>query len=352
VCVIFNRAFCPKHSDDKERDEAVYKKICLYDWLELKHLDVKAGQQPDEALFQRAIDEIQAVDTLTTPRDKLIALMNGCKFLERAMPEAASCNADSFLPVLILALIMAAPRHLYSNLYYISRFRNAKMMGNETGYLFTNLMAAMTFIEKLDRSALVIEDGAAYDGMMEASVARFNAASLAQQEEEERLHHEEMSRREAEMLAQDNERIRAQYAETPDQSGIRRSPSSDFRLLLGELKDGSKELMGKLRESELVGKLKEADLMGKLKEADLLSKSRSLFSKLKTDTETAVKSLLDDDGDADELEAARRAKREAELAREEEEYQLNLALAISLSEAEATKGKERQQEEKGAELMQ
>lgn len=332
----------------------MYKKICLHDWLELRHLGVGAGQQPDETLFQRAIDEIQSVDTHTTPRDKLIALMNGCKFLERAMPEAAACNADAFLPVLILALIMAAPRHLYSNLHYISRFRNARMMGNETGYQFTNLMAAMTFIEKLDRSALVVEDDAAYDAMMEASVARFNAASLAQQEEEERLHHEEMSRREAAMLAQDNERIRAQYAETPDQSGIRRSPSSDFKLLLGELKDGSRELMGKLRESELVGKLKDADLMGRLKEADLMGKSKSLFSKLKTETETAVKSLLDDasEGSDEDIEAARRAKREAELAREEEEYQLNLALALSLSEAEAAKGKERQQEEKGAELMQ
>lgn len=56
---------------------------------------------------------------------------------------------------------------------YVSRFRAPERINGETAYFFTHLMAAAEFIEKMDRSALKIDDEA-YERYMSAAVEELN----------------------------------------------------------------------------------------------------------------------------------------------------------------------------------
>lgn len=300
-------AFCPAKSDGKERDEALNKNFWLYDWIKLKHLDAAEKYELDSDDMTVVSDEFNRINAFRTPRDKLICLINGCRMIERSLTQKGlSFNADSFVPILIVTLLKAKPECFYSNLQYISRYRNEKYLASQTAYNFTNLMAAATFIEKLSKEALVIEEGE-FNMEMEDAVARYNAELLIRQEEEERLHQEEMARREAEMIEADK---KAHLESREQQRQLRRSGSSEFKALLGDFEE------------------KGMKLMTKVKQSGFMNKSKGFFSEFMTEAKTVVKQLVDEDGEV---------VRKSGDVDEEEQFQMQLAMALSISEAEAKK---------------
>lgn len=323
-------AFCPKNSDDQERDEKIAKQLALYSWVGLGHLGLAEQVQLDEKAFADAARYFHRVNDSATPRDKLLCLLRGVALLEQSivLQDGQALNADLFMPVQILALLKAQPAQLHSNLHYISRFRNAKYLANETAYKFTNIMAAMSFIERLDQSKLVVEQ-ADFDVQMEAAVAQYNADSIAKQEESTRLHDEEMARREAEMIARDQaEQAQRRAAGQPQgrQSPFGRSGSAELKAIWGDLEEKSKVLVEKAKNSEL------------------LHKSRGMWASFVTEAKARVNDIVEDLKKEDELDP--QAKGPPRKLDDEEEFQLQLAMAISLSEAEAMqqhqdKGKER-----------
>lgn len=56
---------------------------------------------------------------------------------------------------------------------YITRFRAPERISGESAYFFTHLMAAVEFIEKMDRESLTISEEA-YENFMEAAVSQLN----------------------------------------------------------------------------------------------------------------------------------------------------------------------------------
>jgi hypothetical protein len=229
-------------------------------------------------------------------------------------------NADTLMPLVIVCLVRARPEKLYSNLQYISRFRNQTYLASRTSYNLTTLTAALSFIEKLDKSALLIEEEE-YDKLLELTVAKYNAESLERQEEEDREHAEEMARREAEMIRADHAAQEAQRKESPPK--MQRSSSTEFKALLGDLEQNGTKLFQKVRQSSF------------------MKQSKDLFSEFVSEAKTVVQSLVDE---SDDEPTERNMDVETQRTRQEqEEYELQLAIAISLSEAEALndKGKER-----------
>lgn len=53
----------------------------------------------------------------------------------------ADSSADSFMPLLIYAVLHANPEHLVSNVQYILRFRNQEKLGGEAGYYLSSLVS-------------------------------------------------------------------------------------------------------------------------------------------------------------------------------------------------------------------
>eukprot|EP00013_Stygamoeba_regulata_P022843 CAMPEP_0177667250 /NCGR_PEP_ID=MMETSP0447-20121125/22018_1 /TAXON_ID=0 /ORGANISM="Stygamoeba regulata, Strain BSH-02190019" /LENGTH=110 /DNA_ID=CAMNT_0019173459 /DNA_START=401 /DNA_END=729 /DNA_ORIENTATION=+ len=68
-----------------------------------------------------------------------------------------AAGADEFLPVLIYTVLKANPPHLYSNVYFIQKFRNPSKLTTEIGYYYTNLQSVVSFIDTLDASSLTID---------------------------------------------------------------------------------------------------------------------------------------------------------------------------------------------------
>ena len=134
-------------------------------WIQLKHFDVPSAlieglQANGEQWIATAATEFQKMAAYRTARDKVVCLLNGCKILHSFVQERSPENnmtLDEFLPVLIYTLIRANPPSLNSNLLYISRFRNPNRLRGETAYYFTNMLAAVEFIQKMDKDTLTID---------------------------------------------------------------------------------------------------------------------------------------------------------------------------------------------------
>lgn len=69
---------------------------------------------------------------------------------------------------------------------YISRFRAPERITGETAYCFTHLMAAIEFIEKMDRNALKISEES-YETFMEAAIQEFNQRPIPDSESQDSL---------------------------------------------------------------------------------------------------------------------------------------------------------------------
>lgn len=281
----------------------------LYSWAELQHLDVDAEVDPE--ILNSAGAEFKRADEFTTPRDKMVCMTNGVRIISRKMTGGEKLNADLLMPLVIIALIKARPARLHSNLQYIMRFRSQSSISGEASYQLTSLVAATSFIEKLDKKALKVQQEE-FDERMEDAVARYNAESIQQQEEARRLHELEMARREAEMLRADQA---AKAAEQEQRRSVNRSSSTEFKALLEDIGENSSKLVQRVRQSSI------------------MQQSKGMFSEFVSEAKSVVKSLVDE---SDE-ESPAKPGRVGRTIEEEEEYQLQLALAISLSEAEASK---------------
>ena len=160
--------FQPKHSEDALHDEVILNKTQLLAFLEPQHLEipercVQMGLLPSAAdpsynQFQAAGKELQKMDTFRGPRDKVICILNASKIITSKIMQAANCEgADHFLPILIYVILKSNPPFLFSNLEFISRFRNPDALRGEAYYYFTHMMGAVRFIEKMDGRFFILD---------------------------------------------------------------------------------------------------------------------------------------------------------------------------------------------------
>jgi hypothetical protein len=149
-------------------------------------------------------------------------------------------------------------------------------------------MAAMTFIERLDRVSLAIGEEE-YNRLMEDAVLRVNSDIINETEDAQE-----------EREAKSGETVRQKMPSSP------------------ELLDEVRQVVGKIKNSQVV------------------NKSMSYISKFITEASSAVREALDstDHGPMDEFSRQRQDQENKRTLEEEEEFQLQLALALSLSECQ------------------
>ncbi|KAF8315372.1 hypothetical protein DL93DRAFT_2196365 [Clavulina sp. PMI_390] len=164
-------------TDDLERDGVLRQRISLFSWVRPEHLDISSseGSQGFTTLAQA---EVLKINQYKAPRDKLICVLNCCKVifgLLRHLREGE--GADAFVPLLIYVLLKANPPHLLSNVEYINRFRHPSRLQSESGYYFSSLMAAISFIETMDHSSLSNITQSEFESNVEAAIQNLPPAS-------------------------------------------------------------------------------------------------------------------------------------------------------------------------------
>lgn len=151
---IYAQVYSVPTSDDAMKDLLLKRRIRMLSWLDQTHLAITMdlANVKVQELVSKARDELHAMDEKKPPIDKLLCISNCCNNVLTALKLSQDhlASADEFVPALIYTVIYSTAEHLYSNLNYISRFSNPnRLMSGETGYYFTNLSAAVSFIENL-----------------------------------------------------------------------------------------------------------------------------------------------------------------------------------------------------------
>eukprot|EP00752_Nemacystus_decipiens_P013443 g11906.t1 len=87
---------------------------------------------------------------------------------DRSAPGAAPLpGADEFLPALILLVKRSNPPGIHSTLEFVQSFRDPSKLLSEAGYVLTQLVSAVCFLEEVDASVLSIAHGDFERGLME-----------------------------------------------------------------------------------------------------------------------------------------------------------------------------------------
>ncbi|KAJ0087493.1 hypothetical protein Patl1_06981 [Pistacia atlantica] len=169
---LFSRTFSSTPEDVKI-DQEIYEKICLLQtFLRPEHLDIPVVLQ-NEASWLLAEKELQKMNTVKAPREKLLCIMNCCRVISNLLLNASMsenmvlAGADDFLPV----LIYANPPQLHSNLKFIQLYRRQTKLVSEAAYYFTNLVSAKTFVVDLNAKSLSIEEIEFEENMQAARLA-------------------------------------------------------------------------------------------------------------------------------------------------------------------------------------
>lgn len=182
---LYSQVFSPvvnpnKLSDGHRRDRMLDRKFArnvrLYDWVQLRHLDVPTEIDPHSKFFQLAAEELNKINNYKSPRDKVICVLNCCKIIfglirQQQKQHNIEENADSFVPLLICVLFQAKTKWLHSNIVYIERYRGDEFLVGETSYYVSTLQIACNFITDITRDKLTVSDEE-YDREMAASKER------------------------------------------------------------------------------------------------------------------------------------------------------------------------------------
>lgn len=150
----YKHLFSPQNTDDEDKDQMIYKRIRQLNWINAKHLVCSIDEVNAEVrdLVYSSITELVAMDSFATPQEKLECIVTCCRSIFALLKQSCGtlASADEFLPAFIFVVLKANPVRLHSNINYINRFSNAnRLMSGETGYYFTNLCCALSFIENL-----------------------------------------------------------------------------------------------------------------------------------------------------------------------------------------------------------
>ncbi|EPT29041.1 vacuolar sorting protein 9 (vps9) domain-containing protein [Toxoplasma gondii ME49] len=149
--------------EDRAENEALRRKLHCLSWVEFRHLEVPP--LPNASALALGAREIERLDKMRCPRDKLVLILNCCRViiavLDSASKAAGSSTppaADDLLPLLIYTLIQAKPNSLHSHIQFISFFRHPSRLVSEEAYFFTHFCSAVEFVKMLGQPGVTLND--------------------------------------------------------------------------------------------------------------------------------------------------------------------------------------------------
>ncbi|XP_064382411.1 uncharacterized protein LOC135331250 [Halichondria panicea] len=155
---LYKVTFFLPSSTDEEDDEKFFTRVRTLQFIQPKHLDI-----PDRPLnkiaLEMATEELAYADSdkMNSPREKLTCILNCITVITNLLKhysQEKGTGADDLLPYIIYTLLLLSPKHMYSNLRFINRFRRESEMKSEAGYYFTQMESAVMFIMEVQHRNL------------------------------------------------------------------------------------------------------------------------------------------------------------------------------------------------------
>jgi len=141
-----------------EDDTRLYNKTLSLSWLRPEHLDISPEMRHEE-MWTFAIRALKDLDEYMSTVEKLSCLVDFVTTIVNILHLCSSTDAvgaDDSMPIIIY-LVKTQPERMYSNLNFITKFRHQKKMLADFGFCYSQIVAAIQFIENLDESCLTIE---------------------------------------------------------------------------------------------------------------------------------------------------------------------------------------------------
>ncbi|KAI9258488.1 hypothetical protein BY458DRAFT_518027 [Sporodiniella umbellata] len=157
---LYHTFFPDPRGDEAMQGEALESRIAAFNLLDLdlSHLGVSISQEGIDLVVESAGAELQGLDTVKGPKDKLDKLIKIHQIITDAVQkdtedrkeEATLLNTDVLLPLLIYTIVKTNPTNLLSNIKYIQRFRRQDQLNGQSSYCLTNTFAAVSFLETVN----------------------------------------------------------------------------------------------------------------------------------------------------------------------------------------------------------
>eukprot|EP00127_Corallochytrium_limacisporum_P002201 Clim_evm95s108 gene=Clim_evmTU95s108 len=205
---LYKRLYQPHGTrEDTEKEARMLHQFRLHHWISPENLEIQLEDSPEVLNALRlSMEEIARLSQYKAPQDKLERIVSSCQWIFRIikashdtaerersreeeevvaqeqlidldaqpnmelspradqLPTRKAVSADDFLPLLIYVIMKTAPRNLAYNLQFISLFASpSKLVSGEGGYHFTNVCAAVNFIENISYEKLSGIDKEEYD---------------------------------------------------------------------------------------------------------------------------------------------------------------------------------------------
>jgi hypothetical protein len=168
---LYNKVFTPLDSKDAEDDNQLYLSTRRLQFITPDHLDIPS-RPLNKVAFHLAAEELAKLDSskFSSPWEKLVCILNSISILSNLLKHYGAdegTGADELLPYIIYTLILLSPKHMYSNLRYVQRFRSESKLRSEAAYYYTQMESAVLFISNADHKSFTISPDDFARGMRE-----------------------------------------------------------------------------------------------------------------------------------------------------------------------------------------
>lgn len=171
---------------EAQKNQQTEQRIQTLQFVTAEHLDIRSFEGYSEAKIAELIFSSSAALGMLTqhsaPSDKVVCLRNCCqqvalllKQLKMERDKSSSGNAfaslpgaDELLPMMIYVVLKTHIPQLHSQIRFLQSYIRPKQMLSEAGYLVTQFVSAVYFLDNVDASALMIEPDAFDSAMLQA----------------------------------------------------------------------------------------------------------------------------------------------------------------------------------------
>ena len=105
-------------------------------------------------IYQMGYNELRKINSVKSPLQKCKVIFQSINCLSSLFEESMP-TADELFPIIVYMIMCANPPNFQTNIDFIQKFLPHDRKMNKEGFVITNILAAIEFLEKMDGTALL-----------------------------------------------------------------------------------------------------------------------------------------------------------------------------------------------------